>query len=480
MKVLWAVAILDSGEDPKGGKSSVGRARTRGLGSLSILAATSTSALVAWAGAQLPAAPLLACVGILLTASIAAPHCQVAIALLLSSVAGGPSTLSLAEGFSLSLNGVLNGLVLAGTSMCLAARMREVELSWWRSLAPFLTFAAWAGIRSVGAPDPIEATKDVGLSVVPLSVSLVARLAVSKGWHRLRWIERLLVLSSAIPVLGVAAGMCFGYVHLTPLGPVTPFGRRTLALFLIAVLSLTLAWWRLGSSGQERRWGGLWSIVLLAAIVFSLSRTAIIIAIGLVALSLVQPRRPSQWALVAASSILLFLLLFQVPQFRARFFFDDGGPLDLVNLERLNTQGRDRLWPVVWQHALESPAGGNGTGSARLLVRSISSLEHPHNDYLRVFHDLGFVGILLLVAAWGARLCHHWRSWVSLRISQPRLAKYHMASCLACVSITLSFASDNTLVYSFVMIPVFVIFALADSSSSAFEQRNGCGLTRSA
>lgn len=430
------------------------------LFSLAVVLLTGSSIL--W-GSPILLVLAFAPISALLAASILSPRIVITVAFLMSSLTGGLSSISI-EGLPYSANGLLIGLILISSILSLAVHAHELKRSWFTSVLLFTFFILWLSFRVPGSPDFSTATKDVGLMAAPVIVYFVIRLTVMEQWRRIIQVERLLIIYSVIPVVILLIGYSLGYVSITELGFVTPIGRRTLALFLLAVLSISLAWWRLGRSRGERKIGILWSIFLMALILTSLSRTVIVIAAGLLSITFLRPKHIFQWVLVIGVGLLIFVILFQIPQFRARFFFEQGSFSDILNLERLNTQGRAYIWPVVWRHAMENPITGNGAGSSRLLVNSFTSLDHPHNDYLRVFHDTGFIGLFLFILAWGERLFRQWKSWVLNEKVRPEVAKYQMAAFLGGLSVVLSFTTDNTLVYTFVTIPVFTVFALADAA----------------
>ena len=79
--------------------------------------------------------------------------------------------------------------------------------------------------------------------------------------------------------------------------------------------------------------------------------------------------------------------------------------------------GRDQLWAVVFQHAMERPAFGHGWGAfwvegrGRELVGTWNPRQ-SHNAYLDVFVDLGLVGLLLTILAFHAVFI---RAWIELR-----------------------------------------------------------------
>jgi O-antigen ligase len=115
---------------------------------------------------------------------------------------------------------------------------------------------------------------------------------------------------------------------------------------------------------------------------------------------------------------------------------------------------------------VEKPFWGHGTGSSEAYFHSI--LDHPHNDYLRVYHDLGVIGLILFLWVWPGRACRYFKQWRAV-YDKPQLAQPQMAATLAALSVVFAFITDNPLVYDFVQVPVFLLFAIADNSMSRYS-----------
>src|SRR5262249_39811194 len=100
-----------------------------------------------------------------------------------------------------------------------------------------------------------------------------------------------------------------------------------------------------------------------------------------------------------------------------------------------------------------------------LVESSYPGLEHPHNEFLRLFHDLGLPGLFLLVWAWSGRLIRHVKRWAwSERAGLPSCARAQMAAALSTLAVTLSMVTDNPLACVFILIPVFMLMGMADEA----------------
>jgi O-antigen ligase len=202
------------------------------------------------------------------------------------------------------------------------------------------------------------------------------------------------------------------------------------------------------------------AVVLLALSFLSLSRTGFAVALlafvgAMFGLRSVRGAGRTLATLLAVAALVAAGLHFANP-FAARFNEPDA--IVLPGGIRLSVSGRGTLWQATWESALQSPIIGNGVGSARGPVSAVlPGSTHPHNDYLRVFHDLGVVGIVLLVAGLGSAALAAARS-LRRGVARPGFSPaVHLASLLAVVVLALEMVTDNSLVYPFVIIPVGVI-----------------------
>jgi O-antigen ligase len=92
--------------------------------------------------------------------------------------------------------------------------------------------------------------------------------------------------------------------------------------------------------------------------------------------------------------------IFYTPMFQARFFYRGSGTLADVLRGDFDTSGRFEAWPVLWEEAFKRPLLGSGVGSSMVFLESGQSgltMTHPHNDYLRIAFEVGFIGLACFV-----------------------------------------------------------------------------------
>jgi O-antigen ligase len=255
---------------------------------------------------------------------------------------------------------------------------------------------------------------------------------------------------------------------------------RALAMVALVPLCWHLARWsagRLSALIPAAAW--------IAAILVSLSRMAMgaaLVAVVLTVLLHVIARRGVRWQHV----VLLVLLLLgalgavaSVDPFRERL---------------LKQQDRLPIWQRVVASALQAPIIGNGLGSSQTggalgywwtippPGRAPSSLgyeyneywaPHPHNEYLRVWHDLGLPGIACFLTALGTWLWTLYGGW--RRSGEHPIAgnrpPLELAGLLMLLVLMVAMLTDNPLVYPFVIAPAAVLIGAGLGASVALRGR---------
>jgi O-Antigen ligase len=140
--------------------------------------------------------------------------------------------------------------------------------------------------------------------------------------------------------------------------------------------------------------------------------------------------------------------------------------LDVSNAD-IYSSGRNTLWEITWGSYKESPIIGKGMASAMRLITSYygenyiyGSINHPHNDYLRLLHDLGMPGLFLFVC-FALLLTLGYVKKLFTSSSSPGSTTIELTAPFVLLATAFAMVTDNLIVYSFVMGPVGLFFGLA-------------------
>jgi hypothetical protein len=361
-------------------------------------------------------------------------------------------------------SGVANAALLFGATVFIGAHLRESRLAVSQTFRPFALFTAFAALRLSDAPDKAIAVKEVILLVTPLAIGMVAWISLANGLPKSR-VEKQVLMSPLLALTFLAFEALSGRAGYDEYGLVSSVGK-SIALFGLPILALALSFWRYE---KEKKWPLLAAMLSLGLILLTVQRMASIVALlVLTPLRFVKLERGilrnlATWLSVGCAA---GWILLQVPTVQYRFFEHKENPVFDQEETMINTSGRTVVWLITIDNALKKPFLGHGTGSSEVFIRAaqLPGLDHPHEEYLRVWHDLGIVGVALFLLGWIGRLRRHVKLWRSLE-GTPELARPHMAAALGCLALMLSFLTDNTLVYTPAQIPVFLLFAIADRAT---------------
>ncbi|HEU5207802.1 MAG TPA: O-antigen ligase family protein, partial [Longimicrobiales bacterium] len=167
----------------------------------------------------------------------------------------------------------------------------------------------------------------------------------------------------------------------------------------------------------------------------------------------------------------------QVDAIRERLDITRFGSVQEAALSGQFTSGRAILWVIVANAGMSEPLFGHGTGNVMLLLgRSLSGdVLFPHNEFLRLFYDGGFIGAGLLAACWIGRATRHLRGLNRTRRRDSRIAMRHLAALNVSIGVLCGALFDNVLLYMFVQVPAFMVLAIADSSARTNDMREPVG-----
>jgi len=307
---------------------------------------------------------------------------------------------------------------------------------------------AFAGLAAVSA---IQQRTGAGVQNALVYLSFVSVMAIAAAWTSpgsamllLRWMRAAAVVAAAGYLMSVA----LDGPGTSILYPKRIFGE---VVWIGMVAAVPLA--------ARSRWGYAAPVLLVTADLMSLSRTSTavcaVLFLGVVAKG--RSRGELRRLVVLASVVAggTYLLITRFEPLRDRFTNNDRRTI--AGLE-VGTSGRSYLWGTTWDSIKESPWLGHGIGSVERLLASLDPTQavgHPHNDYLRLWHDLGLLGLAL----WLAAILLLGRDAYRRRRAATDSADWaiHHAALLALIGLSLNVFTSNLLVYVFVMVPVAVV-----------------------
>ena len=315
-------------------------------------------------------------------------------------------------------------------------------------VAPLAAFLVWAFASLFWSAPTIRGVQNLlvvsGFLVLILLAS--GKIADKKN-HRL--IERAFVYA-----IWLAVSLYAISIFRSGWGAESILGSRSFALFALLGVAWYLASWRYGS--QRELW---WAAAITLMIGASLSRMALVVALALFPLSQISFRSVWGWfrlgLLIAVLVGLSQLALTYVEPVRARFLEESAVEIGGI---QINTSGRDVAWPVVLDSWKESPWIGKGAGAAEeVTTRYFPDFGQPHNDYLRVLHDYGVIGLGFWLLTFVNLLGVTFTAWVRSASNGSPDVRLHLAAFLSVVAVVLTMITDNVMIYVFVMAPLGVL-----------------------
>jgi O-antigen ligase len=317
-----------------------------------------------------------------------------------------------------------------------------------RPLLPYLLFLVYAAVSLAWTDSFHDGVTSLVQLIVPVLAYLVAwRIPDSTAVQ-----ERL--RSMALRGLGLAVLVTMVFLaglHLRLGVPLSlrPMSISLAVLFVVATLN--------SPSWRRTTVLGMVAVGTAAAVGSRLSSAVLLI------LLLTSPSLRVRWRArlaMAAGCILLVVAVSNTPAFRTRFFFNEEATLtDVITLsDQLNTAGRRELWPQLVKQCSPAAMTGLGISSSNALSVKLSGLDHPHNEYLRVYCDEGWIGSILIwwFFAWATV-----RSWRGALEGQD--TTLHAAAGQLTLALLLFAITDNPLDYTALfMAPMAVILGLSD------------------
>ena len=284
----------------------------------------------------------------------------------------------LAGGYSSSVSGYLAAAVWLG--LALAATWRPPPV-------PSRAVLALVALAALTLLSALWGRADEALHVVQLP-ALYAGLLYATEWAGPRSLSGLrlaILVVAAAGIAGRATGLAAPSPEPGSARMAWPIGYAN-GLGLLCAIGVIL--W-----AARRRWW-IAAAVCAAALVWTLSRSAIVACVAGLLLLVPVPRRV---AIAAAVVLAVAAVLLARPAYQR---FSSPAP-DARNVSRLATvsgHGRTRLWRAALREGARHPVAGGGAGSWRREAKERDLPANAHSLELETFAELGVLGLAALAA----------------------------------------------------------------------------------
>lgn len=215
-------------------------------------------------------------------------------------------------------------------------------------------------------------------------------------------------------------------------------------------------------------WAGLAAIPLVA-----MTRTGMAVA-GLTYPAtfapLKAPRRIALFALIVVSG----LALFDTERVQQKMFYSGRGTLQDVRLDNRDFRmtGRNTMWEGMMPEIEKKPFLGHGANASEPFVSWLTGgVTHPHNDWLRLSFDYGYLGTMAFAWCMFMQILHALKE---ARKSKGMTRVLFYAGASSFLSFMLFMFTDNIILYAaFFGNLQFAILGIAYSAHAADMLKKG-------
>lgn len=333
-------------------------------------------------------------------------------------------------GFSVSGYSWVVPLVVA--TLVVLRHPGRVLFPWWLWVPWSLLLVLF--LTQAQAPHALQRTAMMLSPVVVGMAASASRVTSASGWATLRFLR---VLGIAV-FLAIAWNTGFLYTGILP-----EYGGSAASVMTASLLATVFATeYSFGRRTSLGWWGAMQIVPLIA-----LTRT------GIVATALTLPlclgpiklrKRILSLALIGAGG----LLLFNSPRMQARMFYSGYGTLSEMSFDNPNfaTSGRSTMWPEFTQEIEKKPWFGHGANASEIFADIVNpGVEHPHNDWLRLLYDYGYLGALLFGLTLLGQVVH---GLIAARGCQGLAKLLFLFSVSSFLVLSVFMLSDNIVLYA--------------------------------
>jgi O-antigen ligase len=194
---------------------------------------------------------------------------------------------------------------------------------------------------------------------------------------------------------------------------------------------------------KELAWWAAFAVIPYIAV----TRTAIVAA-GLTLPLTFAPMKIWKRFVLVILIVMLAIPVFYSERVQQKMFYSSRGTFAEVHPDNpdLATNGRKSLWGAMQAEIDEEPYWGHGANSSEPFVfMRTGGLTHPHNDWLRLLYDYGYVGASVFAFCLIAQVFHVLKR--STRATgETKILFYAAASTF--ISFVLFMFSDNIILYA--------------------------------
>lgn len=273
-----------------------------------------------------------------------------------------------------------------------------------RSWQPLLLVAFALLIALSGVVDPVKGFSYLVAALLPFAVFLLARYGnVGMSSERFAvYAFRLVELSVPVSLGATVLALVIGAPLVTAMGGgFAPrfngaAGAGTYAFFLLTPLFLASA--MLAVRPTKR--AALALAIVTGLLLLTVTRSALIgAALGLLAIGYYAVALPGVRRLGLVVATVVSAAIIAYSPLTTRFVGSSEVP---TSVARGNLTARENLWSFVWHEYVEpSPVTGKGLGSTAALfiyrTGPAGGAGDMHNDYLKIWAQLGIAGLVLYV-----------------------------------------------------------------------------------
>jgi O-antigen ligase len=140
--------------------------------------------------------------------------------------------------------------------------------------------------------------------------------------------------------------------------------------------------------------------------------------------------------------------IFYMPRTQEKMFYSGRGELSELRLDNPNfaTSGRSYMWDKMKPQIENEPIFGHGANASEVFVSVLTGgISHPHNDWLRLLFDYGYLGTFIFA------FCLLWQFFHVLKRAKSTTGETHLlfyAGASSLLTFVFFMSTDNIILYA--------------------------------